>query len=296
MPAHVLRFEFMRSIRVRTATVFTIAGFLLAGVLLNSGQLAAQENDDKPKQAKTSASEQEEETTPAEEFAEIKSRFSEELQELGVNYRDAEDQEERDAIIVQRRELEKISVDSAIAASKKRNNENKNVRDLAWFLSQQVKGEARQTLIEEIKKTYLNSKDAWHFATALGGVQSPNKDVEAALRFLKNESTVEKVQGNAAFALVGYLENVKKRRTSGRDAEKLDLEIEELLNECADKFADVKSDRSTIGKLATKKLNLMNLIVGKIAPDIQGVDLDDKEFKLTDYRGKVVVIDFWGDW
>lgn len=36
--------------------------------------------------------------------------------------------------------------------------------------------------------------------------------------------------------------------------------------------------------------------VGCVAPDISGVDLDGVEFKLSDYRGKVVFLDFWGDW
>jgi peroxiredoxin len=38
------------------------------------------------------------------------------------------------------------------------------------------------------------------------------------------------------------------------------------------------------------------LEIGKVAPDIEGVDLDQVPFKLSDYRGKVVVLDFWGDW
>ncbi|MDP6424698.1 MAG: redoxin domain-containing protein [Planctomycetota bacterium] len=32
------------------------------------------------------------------------------------------------------------------------------------------------------------------------------------------------------------------------------------------------------------------------APDIVGKDIDGHTFKLSDYRGKVVVLDFWGDW
>ena len=32
------------------------------------------------------------------------------------------------------------------------------------------------------------------------------------------------------------------------------------------------------------------------APEIEGEDVDGKKFKLSDYRGKVVMIDFWGDW
>lgn len=36
--------------------------------------------------------------------------------------------------------------------------------------------------------------------------------------------------------------------------------------------------------------------VGKPAPDIEGEDVDGVPFKLSDYRGKVVLIDFWGHW
>jgi cytochrome oxidase Cu insertion factor (SCO1/SenC/PrrC family) len=39
-----------------------------------------------------------------------------------------------------------------------------------------------------------------------------------------------------------------------------------------------------------------SLAIGKVAPEIQGADVDGKQFKLSDYRGKVVVLDFWGDW
>lgn len=33
--------------------------------------------------------------------------------------------------------------------------------------------------------------------------------------------------------------------------------------------------------------------VGQRAPEIAGVDLDGRSFKLSDYRGKVVMLDFW---
>jgi hypothetical protein len=39
-----------------------------------------------------------------------------------------------------------------------------------------------------------------------------------------------------------------------------------------------------------------HLQVGMVAPDIAGSDLDGIEFKLSDYRGKVVLLDFWGFW
>ena len=35
---------------------------------------------------------------------------------------------------------------------------------------------------------------------------------------------------------------------------------------------------------------------GDVAPDIDGVDMDGVAFKLSDYKGKIVLLDFWGDW
>ena len=53
----------------------------------------------------------------------------------------------------------------------------------------------------------------------------------------------------------------------------------------------------TFGKAAEGELfEIRHLAIGKTAPDIEGEDLDAKKFKLSDYKGKVVVIDFWGNW
>jgi cytochrome oxidase Cu insertion factor (SCO1/SenC/PrrC family) len=34
----------------------------------------------------------------------------------------------------------------------------------------------------------------------------------------------------------------------------------------------------------------------KPAPEISGIDADGKRFQLSDYRGKVVLLDFWALW
>lgn len=36
--------------------------------------------------------------------------------------------------------------------------------------------------------------------------------------------------------------------------------------------------------------------IGSVAPDIAGTDLDGVDFKLSDYNGKIIFLDFWGDW
>ena len=42
--------------------------------------------------------------------------------------------------------------------------------------------------------------------------------------------------------------------------------------------------------------NLPHLKVGGLAPEIEGTDLEGKPLKLSDHRGKVVVLVFWGSW
>lgn len=49
-------------------------------------------------------------------------------------------------------------------------------------------------------------------------------------------------------------------------------------------------------RLAAPRFEKENLQIGKTAPDIVGEDVEGVPFKLTDYRGKVVVLDFWGFW
>lgn len=59
--------------------------------------------------------------------------------------------------------------------------------------------------------------------------------------------------------------------------------------------ANAKSDRLTA--LINKKIDLQEKFgLGAIAPDIQGLDLDGTEFALSDYKGKIIFLDFWGDW
>jgi hypothetical protein len=72
-------------------------------------------------------------------------------------------------------------------------------------------------------------------------------------------------------------------------------ESEELLRRAADKFCDVKlASGGTVGDKANSELDdVLHLTVGKFAPDIEGEDQDGKKFKLSDYRGKVVLLDFW---
>jgi thiol-disulfide isomerase/thioredoxin len=56
-------------------------------------------------------------------------------------------------------------------------------------------------------------------------------------------------------------------------------------------------DKGTLGEYAETKLDeIANIGEGKPAPEIVGVDIEGKPLKLSDYRGKVVALVFWGSW
>ena len=74
-------------------------------------------------------------------------------------------------------------------------------------------------------------------------------------------------------------------------------DLAKLLQEVIDSAAKGAVNRTPLVDVAKKELfELQNLSVGMVAPDIVGEDLDGIEFRLSDYRGKVVMLDFWGHW
>ena len=80
------------------------------------------------------------------------------------------------------------------------------------------------------------------------------------------------------------------------DRAKLEERIEALFERAATEFGDVKFRNTTVGETAKSELYaIRNLGVGKLAPDIVGKDQDGTPFKLSDYRGKVVLLYFWSE-
>ena len=62
-------------------------------------------------------------------------------------------------------------------------------------------------------------------------------------------------------------------------------------------LTDVARKAKTSAPLANRIKHVVEtLTIGKVAPDIVGRDLNGNEFKLSDYRGKVVALVFFGEW
>jgi hypothetical protein len=84
-----------------------------------------------------------------------------------------------------------------------------------------------------------------------------------------------------------------------QDRAKVIKEVETLYERTIEKYGDLKVPQydSTAGEQAkTELFEVRYLAVGKEAPDMEGADQDGKQFKLSDYRGKVVLVYFWSEY
>jgi hypothetical protein len=130
--------------------------------------------------------------------------------------------------------------------------------------------------------------------------------VYALAKFLKNRSdliTALGVEGPQKQRVEQFLmsqegyDQAAIARLKATDSAALAKENESLFEKVGKEFGDVSAGRDTLGKQAASELNeIRNLGIGRACPEIAGEDIDGKPFKLSDYKGKVVVVDFWGDW
>jgi len=81
--------------------------------------------------------------------------------------------------------------------------------------------------------------------------------------------------------------------TVRREAERL---FENVIQTYSNTPVPVKPELM-LGERATEELyELQHLSIGQVAPEIDGEDLDGQKLKLSDYRGKIVLLSFWGSW
>tara|TARA_B110000196_G_scaffold294642_1_gene283809 strand:+ start:69 stop:944 length:876 start_codon:yes stop_codon:yes gene_type:complete len=98
-------------------------------------------------------------------------------------------------------------------------------------------------------------------------------------------------------AFNGYYTEVAVTRAKGLDPKVIQAVGERLLDRVVNEFGDIKGRRSTLGESAAAELfELRSLQIGMTAPEIEGVGIDEKPMKLSDFGGKVILLDFWGDW
>jgi hypothetical protein len=111
-------------------------------------------------------------------------------------------------------------------------------------------------------------------------------DPAPQLAKLSAESPFDEVQTWLRYANTQSVLRSKQSSDEAKAAAK--AEQESILREQPDSIPALQ--------IAGPEFKKSRLQIGMVAPEIEGPDLDGQTFKLSDYRGKVVVLDFWGDW
>jgi AhpC/TSA family protein len=156
---------------------------------------------------------------------------------------------------------------------------------LVWVVTNDRYGQQVNDTLEVLLRDHIENEKLGQVAQSM--VYSNAREPAKTLESIIEKSPHREVKGTATYSL-GLV----------RRGEQKDAEAEKLFEQVIEKFGDVEGGfRGTLADAARGQLfEIRNLAIGKVAPDIEGEDVDGKSFKLSDYRGKVVVIDFWGDW
>lgn len=120
------------------------------------------------------------------------------------------------------------------------------------------------------------------FARSLGYHRGPyaRQGIEA-LRVLLERNPEGPIRKEALYSLAALIGR------SSPDEKRLE-EARKALVECHETFGNPRA--------ASLLFELTRLQIGMVAPDFEATDVDGKAFRLSDYRGKVIVLTFWGFW
>ncbi len=189
-------------------------------------------------------------------------------------------------------------------------------RGASWIVTKASGSDHRTWALEVLLKDHIKSEVMGDVCMAMRGDLS--LPTEKAMRAVISDSPHAKCQTQAKFQLAQMMSTLHEvatdesmaRRYEARmdddrkawlasaDADAIEKEMVALLEDVAATGGDIIFyGKVTIGSSAAGTLfERNNLQIGMEAPDIEGEDIDGTMFKLSDYRGKVVMLDFWGHW
>jgi hypothetical protein len=263
--------------------------------------------------------------TPAEQYQALEKEYQDALQTYSKEYREAKTPAERQKVRQEKYPRPGKFVDRFLDLAAKNPKEPfafdallrafrlgggslaQTQRNRAKVLAQVCRDHLNNPKLAQSLALLTSSTDEASF-DLLKQVLANNKQAQvqgqaclALARLLRQEAQMVQIlkdQPEQAKMLVARLGKEKVKRLSEANVASLEKEAEGFLERVVKEFANIKdARRGTLGSVAESELfELRNLSIGKIAPNIEGEDIEGKPFKLSDYRGKVVVLDFWGHW
>ncbi len=260
----------------------------------------------------------------ATEFAKLKAAVSKFEQEITKEFLAAKTEKEKEAVVnraLERQRKEGLPLAAkALALVRPRPGDAAAVEVLTWVLNSFPASPEAAQAADLLVQHHLKDQRTLQTAARFRGLPLPWTE-----KLLRALAAADLPRDKKAFALFTLAESLKtaaslpaqlkevdpatlKRvelqygkdlleRLRAIDAAKTEAEAIRLFKEIAAKYGDEKYGGRTMAEQArTAIFEIEHLAVGKVAPDIEGEDLDGVKFKLSDYRGKVVLLDFWGDW
>ena len=154
-------------------------------------------------------------------------------------------------------------------------NPKKKQEKLTYFMSQYIDSDQINYILYSLIQSYSNEVPKLMHLVMLGSNKKENRHA-------------------AAFALASWKHRMMRMIVTHPDVVK--FQTAELIS-MYNSIIDTPGMNERILKKSKAALYMLETFsIGCEAPEIIGTDHEDKEFKLSDYRGKVVLVDFWADW
>jgi len=166
---------------------------------------------------------------------------------------------------------------------------------VTWVLTRVQQGEALGQALEIVVSDFIEEESLADMVMRLA--YAPGAEVSEGLRVIAFDSPHRIVRGKATLVLGQQLKNRASQAGKSQSRELL-AEVEKLMATVIEQYADIPYYGDKLLGAAAKGaiFELKNLQIGMPVPDIEAEDIDGVSFKLSDYRGKVVMLDFWGHW
>ena len=162
------------------------------------------------------------------------------------------------------------------------------LQSATWIILNTPDGETVQKAAAVILRDHVSDTNLVHFCLELDRVR-PSCSKELLTGLLQKNPSLE-VRGNACFTLATLLKSEAKYGQNKEATAQAVEQYERVINE----FSSVKQRGYSLAELAKPELmELQKLVIGKPAPDTEGVDLNGQPLKLSSYRGRVTVVVFW---
>jgi hypothetical protein len=232
----------------------------------------------------TAAAEPPQPAAAAETYGLVLSEYQSAEHDFSAAYQNATTDAERQKLVDEKYPDREKYAARMVAIANARPDDSASVDAAAWAVSYTFNGPAHDAALKLLSECYAKSGKITEAVQRLAYSQS--SAAADTLRRIIETNPDPTIKGYAAMALGQNLVNHDKSP-----------EAEKVFEEVVARYGGVKGGRGTLADAARGQLHeIRDLAVGKVAPEIEGKDVDGRPLKLSDYRGKVVVLDFWGDW